>query len=247
MSLYSSTILSDSPLAYWRLGELSGTSAADATANANTATYGGTFVPGHAGAIAGDNNAALKAGATGYATVVTPTNLDFAGNLSLECWANFGDTSTSLQYFLEKKRADNSQTQYYFLWLSGSLYSGWNTGSGANKDHSVAWTPTVATWYHLAATADGSNVKFFVNGAQQGSSQAQLAAPTTSGGGLIRLAASLGATNPFTGIIDEIAVYNAALTPAQIARHYNAGIVQGIGAPPVGGCPFIQNPGAGSQ
>ncbi len=50
---YSASVLADSPLAYWRLGEASGTTAADASGNGRTGSYLNTPTLGAAGALAG--------------------------------------------------------------------------------------------------------------------------------------------------------------------------------------------------
>ena len=41
---YASTVLADSPVAYWRLSETSGTSAADSSGNSHGGTYTSTGV-----------------------------------------------------------------------------------------------------------------------------------------------------------------------------------------------------------
>ena len=52
-SAYSEQVLADGPRSYWRLGETSGTSAADVT-GANGGTYGGGVTLGQPGALTGD-------------------------------------------------------------------------------------------------------------------------------------------------------------------------------------------------
>jgi hypothetical protein len=46
---YNTTVTGDSPYLYWRLGEASGATAADATGNGRTGTYSGTFSYGATG------------------------------------------------------------------------------------------------------------------------------------------------------------------------------------------------------
>ena len=65
---YSSTVLADAPVAYWRLGESAGTAMVDSTANANSGTYQGGYTLGQPGAIAGDSDTAVTfGGQNGYA------------------------------------------------------------------------------------------------------------------------------------------------------------------------------------
>lgn len=70
MSAYSDLILSLSPVAYWRLGESSGSSAADATGNARTATFAGTYTRNASSLLPSDTaDPAVSLAGAGYATV----------------------------------------------------------------------------------------------------------------------------------------------------------------------------------
>jgi len=71
---------------------------------------------------------------------------------------------------------------------------------------------------HVVVTYDGSNVNAYVNGRQTLSSFAFSGysyAPVTS-------ATSLKIGSYFQGAIDEVAIYNTALTADQVRNHYNA-------------------------
>ena len=50
---YSASVLADAPAAYWRLGEASGTSAADASGNGRAGSYLNTPTLGRPGALSG--------------------------------------------------------------------------------------------------------------------------------------------------------------------------------------------------
>ena len=77
----------------------------------------------------------------------------------LQCGGGGGsDSSVILQYY------NNSGT----LQLRYLLYE--DDGTEANVTHNV--TLTLSTWYHIGLTADGTNMKAYLNGSQVGSSQA---------------------------------------------------------------------------
>ena len=59
-SVYRAAVLADSPLAYWRLGETSGTVAHDETGNGHDGTYVGGVTLGQPGALTGDANTAVS-------------------------------------------------------------------------------------------------------------------------------------------------------------------------------------------
>ena len=87
---YSEVILADSPVGYWRLGESSGTSAADATGNGNTGTYTDSYTLAQTGDIAGDTDKAVAfSGANstgGYVAVPDVSALRFTSALTFEAW-----------------------------------------------------------------------------------------------------------------------------------------------------------------
>ena len=85
---YRSQVLADEPLAYWRLGEPSGTSAADASGNGNTGTYGGSPTLGATGALAGDTDTATSFdGVNDNVSVPNNAALNLNGSFSIEFWA----------------------------------------------------------------------------------------------------------------------------------------------------------------
>jgi len=77
-------------------------------------------------------------------------------------------------------------------------------------------------WYHFVGTYDGSNIRIYKNGAQVGIT------PRTGTLAVNDITAKIGTyqgTNyNFDGLIDEVRIYNAALTTAQIRFQYYAGL-----------------------
>jgi hypothetical protein len=69
------------------------------------------------------------------------------------------------------------------------------------------------TWSHIAVTYDGSSLRYYVNGVEAGSVAANTAVTNTNS------PLQIGADNVFgqyfSGLIDEVRVYNVALTAAQ--------------------------------
>ena len=63
---YPIAVLADTPAAYWRLGEASGTTAADSGANAISAVYKNFPQRGVVGALAGDTNTAIRLSGSDY-------------------------------------------------------------------------------------------------------------------------------------------------------------------------------------
>ena len=78
-------------------------------------------------------------------------------------------------------------------------------------------------WVHLAGTHDGSKWRLYRNGLEVASSTAAVGALPVVNGDWAIGATGNGWANNFAGLVDEAAIYNKALTPAQVANHYVMG------------------------
>ena len=77
--------------------------------------------------------------------------------------------------------------------------------------------------HHVALTWDGTTMKAYKDGAQQGSNYTPGAHNITlAWGNGVRLATRN--TNSFDGTLDEVAIYPTALSAGQILNHYSAGV-----------------------
>ena len=104
---YSNQVLADEPLAYWRLGEPSGTSAADASGNGNTGTYGGSPTLGATGALAGDTDTATSFdGVNDNVSVPNNAALNLNGSFSIEFWAKQTSFTNTTPGILNKGTLD---------------------------------------------------------------------------------------------------------------------------------------------
>ena len=99
---------------------------------------------------------------------------------------------------------------------------------GATNQNVYGTAPLVAgVWTHLAATYDRTTIRFYVNGIQVATA-AQTAAISTSNAVLTIGADFYG--EYFNGLIDEVRIYNRALTAAEILASMTTPVV-GPGLP----------------
>ena len=77
----------------------------------------------------------------------------------------------------------------------------------------------VATWAHLAVTYDGSVLALYVNGTQV-ATQLQ-SGPILTSTGALRIGGNNIWSEWFAGLIDEVRIYNRALTQSQIQADMN--------------------------
>jgi hypothetical protein len=232
---YRSAVLADLPLAYWRMGISSGTDVPDETGTSNVLTLHACAL-GEPGGIANDPDTSVRFnGTNAYATAKDARPFDFPTGhpFTLEIWARFdpldaGDTYGELMSNFEQLDATAKDRNGYLFYLA-KLQDPPLVGLEWDPDGEQHVTNKIAaplhSWGHYVGVFDGAKIVAYLNGVAGG--------PTAVATGLITTRTSpfvVGAIGPstsrFAGALDEVAVYDKALTSVQIAAHYHAGIGQ---------------------
>lgn len=220
-SEYSDRVLLDNPVGYWRLGESSGPTAADIAGSGptNNGTYTGTLTLGVPGLIATDSNTAVNLGGAGYVNVPDASDLNFvSAAFTIEAWINPNDSTTSGR-IVDKTQAGFANGYGFDFNMSGTPYI-----RMLGSQNLVKAYPFVAgNRYHVVAISSGSGTgTIYVNGAYVVSTTYS---STNAWTGSLRIGAdSNGASNP-NAIVDEVAVYNYALSASTIQQHYQIGLI----------------------
>ena len=201
----------------------SGTTVRDDSGNANTGT-----ISGAAWSTAGKNGQALSFdGVNDWVTVADSAALDLTSGMTLEAWVRPTALGSSWRTALIKEQPGN---------LAYALYA--HNGASGPSGHvfvggdrfGVAPTalPT-KTWTHLATTYDGATIRVYANGAQV-ARRAQTGAIATSNSPL-RLGGNTVWPEWFKGSLDDVRVYNRALSAAEIMTDMATPVAAGSPAP----------------
>ncbi|MEU0563939.1 LamG domain-containing protein, partial [Nonomuraea sp. NPDC005983] len=94
-----------------------------------------------------------------------------------------------------------------------------STTTSLYQDATATTTIPANTWTHLAATYDGTTLKLFTNGAQTATKP--ITGPLRLDNGLLHIGGSTLWGEHFNGLIDEVRIYNTALTPVQLQTDMN--------------------------
>ena len=225
ISEYDRTVRTTSGLqSYWPLNETSGSTATDALGAVNGTkgsgvTFGGTAVT----PVAGGYSAYFNGDAIN-ANINLGNNYKFAGTASwsVEAWFNsdnFNPTNNSNHIF----GAYDGTTGYRVAVSDTGVF--FATRKTGGEDNWSGSTLSTGTTYHLVVTYDGSNIRGYVNGAVVGSTQAStrsVTAPSTNA----FISSTYSGVGAMDGNLDNVAVYNTALSAATIAEHYAAGVLR---------------------
>lgn len=233
---YQSTVLADTPLAYYPINasvDPVGITATDLSGHGNNGTYNGTdpeynTVPGPSSFIP---NALYFDGFTSFVDLSTgsnPTLLNFSGPITMEAWVQPASSTVGSGPPADILAKGYDGTNEMALRAQGGNYFG-GTYSDVTASGGASGGVQTTDWTYLVSTYDGTNWNLYVNSKLVGQSPATVGAinftaPWAIGDGTTGTAGgNSGNLRYFTGNLTEVALYTNALTPAQVLNHFCVG------------------------
>jgi hypothetical protein len=200
---------------YWRMGEPGGTSAGDLVGGV-TGTYSSASL-GMTGAIAADADTAMRF--TGSSAVALGGGPAFAGDMTVEAWVNHDGRRRTRDLV-----SDGTSSAGHHLWLTSGGAPAFDVAmtNGATTTNVSVRGAALSTgvWHHLVATVDATTVTLYADG-EPVASAAVAGVPVPAGGHTLRLGRdSASSGNWFRGLMDDVALYGAALPAAVVREHY---------------------------
>jgi hypothetical protein len=212
MGAYAETIAGvPSLLSYWRLGETSDVFGYDEK-RLELGTYTGGHALGEAGALTEDGD--TSAGFDGVDGEMSATGPVVSTAATLEGWFLWQGGKTVL-------RDDSWAAGWILAYENSSGNLGYRVG---DKIFSTGMPVAVArdgNWHHLAVTKDGSDAAIYLDGALLHSDVGATSSPSSGPWHVMRDGQH---TDFAQGRADEVAIYDAALSAADVQRHYAVGL-----------------------
>ncbi len=206
-------------VAAYNFNEGSGTSLTDRTGQGRTGT-----IAGATWSTQGKFGGALSFdGVNDLVTVADANSLDLTTGMTLEAWvlptANGGG---SWRNILIKERPGG---EVYNLYANTDtnvpkVYVIRSAQPGVPQEAAGTAQLALNTWTHLATTYDGTTLRLFVNGVQVGTRAVSGAMLTSTGA--LRIGGNSIWGEYFQGRLDDIRIYNRALSAAEIQADMNA-------------------------
>jgi hypothetical protein len=217
---YRDTVVSDGPVSYYRLGE-SGSLPQDYMGrnNCTSMPYGTPPAYNVTGAVAGDGDGAISL--NGSVAILIPPSTSLAHTLSqassTEMWVLRGPAGGTivsrgrLGHALSLRIASDGK-----VWFAND----WNWMS--------SYAAMSMQWHHLVVVVAQNDIRFYLDGKQWQSGNNYGIPVSLPDNWLVIGCDHEGFGDGLWGYsdatLDEVALYDYALSPEQVARHYEAGI-----------------------
>ncbi len=156
-------------------------------------------------------------GTNSMVSVPDSPSLHLTGPLSIDAWVKPSRASSWASVVLKERPSGLSYALY------GSDDGGRPAGyvnNGSDRAATSTGATAVGGWSHLAVTYDGSSLKLYVNGSLVRTTA--VTGAVTSSNGALRIGGNNVWGEWFAGTIDEVNVYNRALSAAEVTQDMNA-------------------------
>ena len=210
------TSLANSLVASYNFDEVGGSLVADASGQGNHGTISGaTRSAGRFG------NGLTFNGTSSYVTVNDSNSLGLSTGYTLEAWVKPATIKSS--NILTKEITNGAVYNLYAYEDADLPAASFNDGSGYRVTSGVNQLP-INTWSHLVATYDRQFLRLYVNGVQVASRAFTSLIQQSSGA--LKIGGNSIWGEYFNGVIDEVRIYNRALSDTEIQDDLNTAIAK---------------------
>ena len=200
-------------VAWWKFDEGNGSIAHDISNNSNDGViHGAIWTTGKLG------SALEFDGMNDYVDCGNDASLDITDELTVESWINWKGGGAVYHVIFTKGYYILGSNYYMMVGRDGTFYFSIFSQS-INVENAIS--PN--TWIHVAGTYDGNIRKAYINGELRASKALSL--PVHTNNQPLFIGKANPGYYPFKGAIDDVKIYNRALTPEEILAHYQAGIM----------------------
>ncbi|MDI6046470.1 LamG-like jellyroll fold domain-containing protein [Flavobacterium yafengii] len=144
-------------------------------------------------------------------------NYDFTAPFSIEVWVK-PNSVTGTQTIFSKRDSNNLATGYDLKLTGDKISFNWNGAGTVISNNAISTN----RWYHIAVTFSGTTYRLYIDGIEVKNASGSL--PTTNDFDCILGAMNKSGSQPisyFNAWMDELRIWNKALTPEQLHQIMN--------------------------
>jgi YD repeat-containing protein len=229
-SKYSGTIAGTSGLVdYWRMAETTGTSLADGVGSRTATTSGGPTL-GVAGGLGTDSNTAVSFDGSND-TASASLNLSGSSAITVEFWMKWNSFTINDDMAMEFTPNSSNTNGGFFIQpnaIEQLTRFGVGIGRSTSRNTSFFTRPSAGVWHHYAFVLDSKaaaaqQVVPYVDGAAVSYTKPSSGTGAGNFANSTLYFMSRGGSSLFGGgSLDEVAIYNRALTAAEVSAHFKS-------------------------
>ncbi|MBX3233105.1 MAG: LamG domain-containing protein [Labilithrix sp.] len=218
-SAYARAVLQDGPIAYFRLGEDAGTETTSENGRHSGKLMGGAVL-GAPGLLRDEPSTALTLdGHDARVDLGQSFDFDERAPFSIELWFNAHTLSGQYRMLVMKQSSGQIEAHNLYAESGRIVFERYVDGGGVKAQHSGSVPMGRAV--HVVARYDGATMSLFVDGRMEAeTADARLAAKKS---GPFFIGGDGSGLESLDGEIDEVAIYDKALSVERIRAHYAAG------------------------
>lgn len=209
-------------IAWWPLDETSGPTAMDIVGGND-----GTYVNAPTSVIGNIAYALSFDGIDDYVDLGNDSSLDIPGSVTILAWVKYlGVVERSYSYFIADFGEGWVSQLSLGIWRSGENFQFYAYEGRSRYDNTYVYSPadkTEGQWYHVAVVRDDADktIKLYVNGNVEASNSYAGKVPVSLQGHKYLGSSGPSYTDYFNGDLDEVKIYDRALSDSEIQAIFN--------------------------
>lgn len=218
-SAYALEVAADGPVAWWRLGDAQGTAVRDTVDNIPGTAINATF--GQTGLVARDDDTAVTFTSTGGVTITDPRPRITGSVTAFTFEAVIQTVAATTQVIMEQNGTDSALLRFRMLGTGVLQFQIQDAGVVFTAEtRSTGMVNDGATHHVVASYSTTNGIRVWVDGVDV----SDVIGTDTGTPAITATSITLGndkllIVNGWTGTLDEVAIYDRELTPAEIAAH----------------------------
>jgi hypothetical protein len=161
-----------------------------------------------------------------YVDCGNDASLNITDEITIEAWIKTGKVGRGAIYARGLGTGNDTQAMSYFFFVDvdypGKIRLRISNGTTENTVYSNT-SVNDNVWHHVAASFDGTTLKIYIDGVNE-KTESQDITPQVGDRTYIGRKTQSPFGWQFKGFIDEVRIYNQALSEAAIQRHYTKGL-----------------------
>ena len=158
-------------------------------------------------------------GTDDFVTMSNPDDLNFSGDTTISFWVKYTNQASSFNFLIDKSTSVGERQ--YALYLrnetGGTKTFSFSTSGGTAVQNNSTGTISVNEWSHVAVVVDSgvtNGTKLYINGSSETLGTHTI---TTNDSAPFQLGKRYDTSFEFGGLMDEVAIFNSALSATDIA------------------------------